>query len=279
MTKLHRTWSMMGSSWEILKKDKEMIVFPIFSGIACLMVMASFAYPVYLSGLWRVAATDSPASDQHIVFYGILFLFYFCNYFVMVFFNSGIVACATIRMQGGDPTVSDGLKTASSRIGLIAGWALVLATVGFLLRLVEQRSRKIGQIVASILGLSWSVASFLVVPILVTEGIGPIAALKESASLLKSSWGEQLIGNFSFGLVFFLLSLPAFLVIGLSVHAGFSFWMLVFILLAVEYLILLALIQSTLQAIFQAAVYAYARSGRLPDGFQHDEINDVLRRK
>ncbi|MGA7877568.1 MAG: DUF6159 family protein [Desulfoferrobacter sp.] len=279
MTKLSRTWSLMSSSWEILKKDKEIIVFPIFSGIACLMVMASFAYPIYLGGLWQSLSSNARANDQHIAFYGILFLFYFCNYFVIVFFNSGIVACAAIRMQGGDPTVSDGLKTASSRIGLIAGWAFVLATVGVLLRLVEQRSRKIGQVVASLLGLSWSIASFLVVPILVIEGKGPIDALKESAALLKKSWGEQLMGNFSFGLVFLLLSLPAFFVIGFAVHAGFSFWMLVFILLAVEYLILLALIQSTLQAIFQAAVYAYAHSGSAPEGFRHDEINDALRRK
>jgi hypothetical protein len=275
MGKLSRTFSLMSSSWEILKKDKEMIIFPILSCVACLIVMASFAYPLYSGGTWRVPAGSAPLAEQ-IRFWGPLFLFYFCNYFVIVFFNSGIVACATIRIRGGDPVVMDGLRAASSRLGLIAGWAILLSTVGIILRIIEQRFRRFGRIAAGLLGVSWSIASFLVVPILVVEGKGPITALKESASLLKKTWGEQVIGNFSFGLIFFLLSIPALLLIGIAFYSGFSLWMIFLIILAAEYLVFLALVQSTLQAVFQAAVYEYARSGVPPAGFQPEDIRGAL---
>ena len=276
MGKVTNTWTLMGASWEILKKDKEMIIFPVFSCIACLIVMASFAYPIYLTGQWRPPAVNTPSADEF-SFYLALFLFYFCNYFVIVFFNAGIVACATIRIGGGDPTVLDGLKAATNRGAQIVGWALLLSTVGFILRLIGRKSLRGGRIAAGLLGVSWSIASFLVVPILVVEGKGPFAALSESISLLKKSWGEQLLGNFSFGLVFFLLSLPAFLVIGLAVYAGVSYLTIFFAILAAEYLVALSIVQSTLHSIFQATVYSHVRSAAESGRPKLDDISDALR--
>lgn len=276
MGKVASTWTLMGASWEILKKDKEMLLFPVLSCIACLVVMASFAYPIYLTGQWRPPAVNPPSADQF-SFYLTLFLFYFCNYFVIVFFNAGIAACATIRIGGGDPTVLDGLKAATNQVAPIVGWALLLSTVGLILRLIGRKSSAGGRVAAGLMGVSWSIASFLVVPILVVEGKGPFAALSESISLLRKSWGEQLIGNFSFGLVFFLMSLPAFLVFGLAAYAGFGYLMIFFTILAAEYLMALSVIQSTLHSIFQAAVYSHVRSGTDPGRAQLDHISDAIR--
>ena len=204
------------------------------------------------------------------MYYGTLFLFYFCNYFVIVFFNSAVIACAAIRMQGGDPTVGDGFRAAFARLPLIFGWALVSATVGLILRIIEDRSKTVGKIVAGLLGLAWTVVSFLVVPILVIEKKGPISALKESTLLLKKTWGEQIIGNFSFGFIFFLLNIPAIILIALGIFSGNVAILITCIILGVVYLIIVALIQSALQAIFQAAIYLYAREGEAPAGFEPD---------
>ena len=267
MGKFATTFSLMGASWEVLKKDKEMLVFPLISGICCLLVFASFAIPLFASGNWQPPAQGAPL-NKSIIYYATLFLFYFCNYFVIVFFNAAIVACAKTRMEGGDPTVSEGLRASLARLPLIAGWALVSATVGLILRIIEDRSEWIGQIVAGLFGMAWSVTSFLVIPILVVEKKAPIAALKESAFLLRKTWGQQLIGNFSFGLVFFALGIPAFLVIVLATMSNSSTGLIIAIILAAVYLIVLALVQSTLQAIFQSALYLYAREGKPPTGFE-----------
>lgn len=278
MGKFSRTWSLMSASWEILKKDKEMLVFPLFSGICCLLVMASFAIPLFTGGNWQPPGDHAAASEQ-ITYYGLLFLFYFCNYLVIVFFNAAVIACATIRMEGGDPTVSDGFRAAWARLPAIAGWALVSATVGLVLRIIEDRSDKLGKLVAGLLGVSWSVVSFLVIPILVMENETPITALKKSAMLLKQTWGEGMISTFSFGLIFFLLSIPAFLLIILGFLGGKGMTMIISISLAAIYFIIIALIQSALQTVFQAALYFYARRGQAPEGFQRDLlVNSMTRR-
>lgn len=275
MGKITRTWSLMSECWQVLKQEKSLLVFPLISGLCCLLVLASFAVPIFLTGAWHPPGHDAIPVRQA-AYYGTLFAFYAANYFIVVFFNAAMVACAALRLGGGTPTVGDGLRAAASRLPVIAGWALVSATVGLILRIIEDRSDKIGQIVASLLGMAWTLVSFLVVPILVLENKGPIEALKDSASLLKKTWGEQLTSNFSFGLIFFVLSIPAFALIFLGFFLGGAVVGLVCVGLAAIYLLVLGLIQSALQAIFQTALYLYARDGQVPEGFRPEVLQSAL---
>jgi hypothetical protein len=275
MGKIARTWSLMSECWQVLKQDKSLVIFPLISGICCLLLLASFAIPLYASGDWQPPARDA-ATPQQVAYYGTLFAFYVCNYFIVVFFNAAIVACAAIRLGGGNPTIADGLRAAASRLPGIAGWALVSATVGLILRIIEDRSDKIGQIVAGLIGMAWTVVSFLVVPVLVIESQNPLAALKISTGLLKKTWGEQLVSNFSFGAIFFVLGIPAFALIFLGIYLGTAVALAVCVGVAIVYLIALGLIQSALQAIFQTALYLYARDGQVPAGFRADVLDGAL---
>jgi hypothetical protein len=267
----------MRASWEVLKQDKELLLFPLLSALGCVLVLASFAAPILALTDWQAAGESMAAgtvdsmsgsdgtlsSEQALHMLG-LFLFYCCNYFVIIFFNAGLIACAEIRMEGGDPTVADGLRAAWARLPAILGWAVVAATVGLVLRMIEERSNFVGKIVAGLLGVAWSLTSFLVVPILVIENEGPLSALKRSASMLKKTWGEQLIGNFSFGLIFLLFALPGILFLFLGIAANSA----TLIVVAVVYFTGISLAQSALQGIFQAALYLYMRDGKAPDGFE-----------
>ena len=264
----------MRASWDVLKQDKELLLFPLLSGICCLLVLASFAGPMLAMTDWQAASQGMTAStaealsasdgkismEQAMRILG-LFLFYCCNYFVIIFFNAGLIACAQIRMEGGDPTVGDGLRAAWARLPAIAGWAVLAATVGLVLRMIEERSNLVGKIVAGLVGMAWSLTSFLVVPILVIENEGPVGALQRSAAMLKKTWGEQIIGNFSFGLIFILLALPGvlFLMMGIAANS------VAVIVASVLYFIGISLAQSALQGIFQAALYFYAKDGQLPE--------------
>lgn len=276
MGKIARTWSLMSDSWQVLKLDKSLIVLPLVSGICCLLLMASFAIPLWATGAWRPPGHDAETVRQ-VLYYGTLFAFYAANYFIVVFFNAALVACAATRMGGGEPTISDGLRAAASRLPAIAGWALISATVGLILRIIEDRSDKIVQIIAGLLGLAWTIMSFFVVPILVIENKNPIGALQESASLFKRTWGERAVSNFSFSGIFFLLALPGIGLIVLGFAMGNSIALVGCIGLAIVYLILLSLIHSALQAIFQTALYLYARDGVVPEGFHADALGSALR--
>ena len=275
MNKIMRTWSMMSQCWQVLKQDKGLLVFPLISGVCCLLVLVSFAVPIYATNSWQPPARDAAPLHQA-AYYGILFLFYFCNYFVVIFFNSAIVACAAGRMTGGNPTIGDGLRAAASRLPVIIGWALVSGTVGLILRIIEDRSDKIGRIVAGLLGMAWTVVSFLVIPILVIENKNPFAALKDSTVLLKRTWGEQLVSNFSFGAIFTLLALPAFLLVILGFYLGGAIGGMACFALAFVYWITLALVQSALHAIFQTALYLYARDGQVPAGFNAEVLGTAM---
>src|SRR5262245_40341824 len=106
-------WQLTQQSWRVLRLDKELLVFPLLSGIACMLVMASFALPMWATGFVDAVlverANHQGAGQFHqIIGYVLLFLYYFVNYFVIVFFNSALVACAIIRFKGGNPNLNDG---------------------------------------------------------------------------------------------------------------------------------------------------------------------------
>ena len=156
---------------------------------------------------------------------------------------------------------------------------MVAATVGLILRLIEDRSKWVGRIVAGLLGAAWTVVSFLVVPMLVVENKNPFAALHDSAGLVKKTWGEQVAGNFGFGLVFFVAAIPAILVMVLGVFSGNVALMVGCIVLGVIYLVILGLVQSALLSIYQAAVFLYARNGQVPAGFEAELLGNAMVRK
>ncbi|HVC28126.1 MAG TPA: DUF6159 family protein [Gammaproteobacteria bacterium] len=277
MGKFARTWQLMGASWHLLKQDKKLIVFPLVSGVALACVILLFSVPLYSSGEAQRYASD-PNHPAHQMYFA-LFLFYFISYFVMIFCNSALIACVLKQMDGDQPTLGDGWSAAWQRLPQIFGWALLASTVGFVLRLIEERVGFIGRIVVGLLGMAWTVTAFLVVPVLVAEGKGPIEAYKQSVAMFKRTWGEQLIGNVSFGLVFMLLGiLPVAIAVLLGAIIS-PLTLVVIVPLAVIYLIALALMQSTLQTIYQVAIYRYATDGKAPDGFDSQLIAESFRIK
>ena len=277
--RISRSWDLIRASGAVLRQDKELLLFPFFASIAALLVAATFILPLVFSGAFDRASEESFDAATMLL----LFLFYLSQYFVIFFFNSALVGAAMIRLDGGDPTVSDGLRIARSRIVQIFGYAAIAATVGLILRIIEERAGFIGRWIAGLLGLAFTVATFLAVPILVSRDIGPVDAVKESATLLKKTWGENIIGNVGMGLVFFLFYI---LVIGIGIVFVFGaaqtgsapFIVLVAALVALA-VIALALVQSALQGVYSAALYRYATGGNVGEAFSGTLLADAFKPK
>jgi hypothetical protein len=264
--RLSNGWALAQQSFRVLSLDKELLLFPAMSGIACLLVMASFAAPLWLTGEAQVVLDDRQPPDGPLA-YVLLFAFYFVNYFVIVFFNSALVECAVIRFRGGNPTVGDGLRAAWARLPQIAGWALVSATVGVILRTIEGKSERVGQFVAGLLGMAWGAVTYFVVPVLVVEKVGPIDAVKRSFAILRKTWGETLTANFSIGLFVFLAYLLAFVPLVAGVAIGGAAGLIVGAAITVVLWVLISLAATALNAILLAAVYLYAAEGAVPQQF------------
>ena len=191
----------------VLLADKELVIFPIISTIGVLVITLTFALPMFLSNFFDTAMFGGRIEALGLV---VLFLFYVVQYTVIFFANTALVGAALIRLRGGDPTVGDGFRIAASRIVPIIGYALIAATVGVILRGISRRSNGIGRLIASLVGFAWNVATYLVVPVLAVENVGPLAAIQRSAGLLRRTWGEQIAGNLGLGAIFTLFYLLLF---------------------------------------------------------------------
>jgi hypothetical protein len=258
--RFRRSWRLAKASYAVLRADRELLVFPLVSFFALIVVLIGFAVPFALVG--GLNDLDSGRTSGGAIVLG--FLFYVVSYSVAFFFNTGLVGAAMIRLDGGDPTVRDGFRMASSRLPAIIGYAVIAATVGMVLRFISERAGFIGQIVIGILGFAWSIATFLVVPVLVVEQVGPLEAIKRSGTLLRKTWGEQLIGGAGIGIVFGLITVGV-IVLGMLLTAVLASISLALAVVAVVTLILavgaVSLIGAALSGIYTASLYRYATTG------------------
>ena len=277
--RLSNSWELVKASAAVLRSDKELVVFPIVSAIGTLIVTATFAIPLFLAGLFDRMYTDGRGPQP----LGMLvaFLFYLVQYFVIFFANTALVGAAMIRLQGGDPTLGDGFRIAMKRAWPILGYALISATVGMILRAIAQRAGIIGRIVVSLIGLAWNLATYLVVPVLAAEDVGPVDAIKRSTELLKRTWGEQIVGGAGIGAVFGLLTLGVFLVGVPLIVLAFMAQSVAAIALAIAVVVLavlaLGLIGSTLSGIYTAALYRYAAEGEIGGTFSPEMVRGAFR--
>jgi hypothetical protein len=265
--RIRGAWLLAKQSWRVLMLDKELLVFPLMSGIACLMVLATFFVGALATGR---ANADEATGDATAWVLG--FIYYFVNYFVIVYFNAALVACAMSRFQGGDPTVADGLRAATARLPQILAWVLLAATVGIILRMLQERFQLLGRIVIALLGAVWTIATYFIVPVLVVERLGPFDAVKRSATLMKQTWGESLVSHVGIGAATGLITFLGVLVIGIATVAlavvTSNMGMLVAGgIVAAVFLVLAALVSSALTSIVLSALYLYAAEKKVPRAF------------
>jgi hypothetical protein len=276
-----RSLELARASWSVVRADKELMLLPVLSVIALVVVVGSFAVPVaVLGGLLDGTAPAEPGPVEWVV----ALVFYVVSYFIGIFFNTALVGAALIRMDGGNPTVGDGLRIAWQRVGRIFGYACVAATVGLLLRAIEERVGWVGRLVVKLVGVGWALASFLVVPVLVTRDVGPVEAVKESAGLLRQTWGENIIGNVGLGLVF---AAAYFVVVGafvgllvLAAQLDAPALAAIVVLAGVVTVLVVAALQATMQGVYAAALYRYAtHPGAVVPGFPAGVMETAFRAK
>lgn len=247
--RLSNGWTLAMNSFKVLKENKQLIIFPILSGISLVLVMGSFILVFLGINGWP---GESGEESSNLNYYLYMFLFYLVNYFVVVFFNMALIHCTRLYFRGEEVSINAGLRFSLSRIGTIFTWSVFAATVGTILRIIQEESGIIGKIITGLIGIVWSIATFFVVPIIAYENLGPIAAFKRSAQMMKQKWGESLGANFGFGLIQLLamivLIIPCF-IIGSTVNLYLG------IALGLMGAFIISAIFSAAQTIFVSAVY------------------------
>lgn len=272
------SWKLFKASASVLAADRELLIFPVISAIGMLIISASFAIPLFLSSFF-----DSMFSERMgIAGLIVAFLFYLVQYAVVFYANTALVGAAMIRLNGGDPTVKDGFRIANSRLGAILGYALISATVGMIIKALSKQKGMV-RFISSVVGMAWNLATYLVVPVLAVEGLGPFAAIKQSVTLLKRTWGEQIIGNFGLGFIFgaanlvlILASIPLAI---LAINSELYVLLAILVILLFVALAILGLINSSLNGIYTAAVYQYAATGKSSSFFSDQMVVNAFSQK
>lgn len=267
MERLARSFQLVGQSYRVLMQDKELMLLPLISGMVMVAVMASF---------FLIFGFDEQALRQNRV-EAILpvFLFYVVAYAVGIFFQAAVIAGATDRLRGGDPTVGSAFAAAGRRAGAILLWAVAAATVGTILRAIQNRSGFLGRIIVGLVGAAWSLATFFVVPVLVLEDRSVADSFQQSLRIFRQTWGETVVGSVGLGLAAFCAWMTLIAIVGLLAWAGAGFAAMI---AGGAGAILLAIFFSALQGVWIASLYQYATGGH-PAGFDADLMASAFRPK
>ncbi len=265
MERIRNAMELAKISWRVLMKDRELLWLPVLSMAISLVVIGVFAAMAFAMPGSTDAVTGEEQLSPAVAVIGILGALALSV--VAVFFNGALVAGAHERMTGGDPTVSSAIGRASSHLGGLVPWALLTATVGLILQAIRERAGFLGNIVTSIAGAAWELITFLVVPAIIIDDLGAVDGIKRSGNLLKQTWGENIAARVGFGLLGFVAFIPLAIVVVLLAATGITAMIVLAVIVAVVGIVLLSAVLTSLNAIFQTALYLYATTGTVPSDF------------
>lgn len=276
MGRFANTWRLTKNSWSLLKQDRELLWLPVLSMLTILAIAIAAAVVGFVTGSFDTGGGADSVQGSAVVL-GLVFAFVATA--TVVYFEGALVAGAHERMTGGDPTVRSAMGKAASRLPSLLGWALITLTVGLVLRFLRERLGWLGQMLTFLAEAAWGVATYLVVPAIIIDDYRSFASVKHSMSLVRRTWGENLIAQAGFGLLGFVIALPiivvavliASLVPGIGLYVGIAVGL--FGVLAVSVVV------SALSLYFKTALYEYATDGVAHGGFDIDEMEASFRSK
>lgn len=278
---LTRSWDIAKACLNVLRKDKEILLFPLISGIILIVIAFTFISPYLFSYLFYGNIPDYLLHPALIIV--LILLFYIMMYFIIIFFNSAIVGCATIRLQGENPQIKDGIRIASENKWLIFQWAILSAIIGLILQILQNVARQKGgwlaEWIVKLIGIAWSFAVFLVIPVIIYEKLTPFKAISRSVSLIKKTWKETAMTYFGMDIIFGILGVIGFLIIlFLGVYIGIALNSIVIIIagliIAVIYFIFIAILSTALKGILCAILYRYATTGKISEDFPQEYVKN-----
>ncbi len=267
MGKLSNGWSMTKMSLRVIARNKRLLLFPVISGVFILAILASFVGVMLLNG-----TLFNPSIN--VLFIAFWVAFYFVSFFISIFFNVALISCAMKELDGESTTISYGIAQARARIRPILGWALLSATVGLILKSIQERSGMIGRIIVGLIGAAWAITTYFVVPVIAFEGLGPFASIKRSLGLLKGTWGEAAISNIGIGLIFGLAALAGLIPVILAFVLGDVGIGLMVLLVVIVYWVVLGVLASAASGVLRASLYRFATTGKVVEGFPEQVLRN-----
>ncbi|MHA1898536.1 MAG: DUF6159 family protein [Promethearchaeota archaeon] len=278
-----RSWQITKLSFGVIKKDKEIILYPLLAAIFSIIYLILMLFPTiivkYLDGQ---TSADIWGWAQYLI----VFMTYLGLAIISTFFNVCIVYTAKTRFEGGNATFGSSLKFAFKKFHLIIYWGIVAATVNLVLNAIRNSGKQgtienqVARGVAKVGETAWKIVTIFVIPGLVYHELTPFKAIKKSVQVLKKTWGESLIRYFGLGLIKFL-----FFLLGVFISIGLGYLLIplgtngiiALAIFVVLYFMILFLVFNAANHVFNTALYYYAENGRIPPGFNKDVMENAFK--
>jgi hypothetical protein len=273
--RIRTSWELGKISWGVLRSDRTLAWFPVLTFLASLVVAAVFA------GLIAATGLDTSNGQESLEPIGWVFVVvaYIALAFVGTYFLGALVHGANERLEGRDANLGSSLGAANARLHRIIPWAILQGTVSVILSAIEERAGFVGQIVVRLIGAAWAVVTFLTVPVIMFEDLGPFDALKRSGSLLKQTWGENLLAQAGFGLLALVASLPGVLFIVVGVTSDELVLTIPLVGIGAVWVLLVSIVIQAMGGIYRTALYRFAIDGRAPSAFASAHLDEAFRQK
>jgi hypothetical protein len=263
MSRIRNSWELAKVSWGVLRSDKSLAAFPVISAIVTLIVIGIFA------GLIGLTGVDSDHGQEGLKAIGYVFVVvgYIVLAFVTTYFTAALVAGANEVLNGRRAALGESFAAANAKLHRLLPWAFVQGTVSIIIQALEERLGVFGQIIARLLGAAWAVLTFLTIPIIMLEDLGPWNALKRSGHLLKQTWGENIVAQLGFGILALVASLPGLAIIAIGVATGSVAAAVAIGIVGAIWVAIVAVVISAMSGIYRTALYRYAVDGQAPGPF------------
>ena len=262
----------------IIRDNPKLIIYPFLNGISLITLTFVFLATAVFTNLnfgeWGANMS------RHIEFGGTLdwvalFIMTLASTFITVFLQVALVYNIDRIFNSEEIDIMGGLEHSASRIQKIFAWSVFAATVGGIIRLLEENFGSVGRLASGIFGLAWSLIIYFVVPILTFENLGPIESARRSADIIRDKWGSSIGAGVTFA-AFYLLGMLG------SVIGAVVLWRAVHPLLGilfgfVMFMTLLAVVAAA-RSVYQTAAYRHTL-GETPYDFNADMLDNLFRRK
>ena len=284
-----RSWEITKISFRVIKKDKELLIYPFLAAIFSMLFSIAILFPTILVELYQSADPEGLINTYTIIEYLIVFATYLGLALIATFFNVCVVYTVKTRFEGGNATLGSSFKFAFSKFHLIISWSLLVATVGLLLYILDRIAESLGSIgevvvkmIRGIIGMAWGIVTIFVIPGMVYYGLGPKDAIKKSVDTLSKTWGESIVRHFGMGLIQFL-----FFLLGAGIGTGLYFLtaslgltgILITVIVVVVYFMILILIFNVANSVYNTALFVYADTGKIPTGYNQNLMSNAFKTK
>lgn len=266
----------------IIFQKKSLLILPFVSSLLILFLLLIVLMPLFKieAQAWEL---QSISISQYFLFFGIILGFFFVAHFISLFFTLAITASIAGLVNNEHTSVWLGFKTGLKNFLAIALWALLMGTVGIVIRFLEYwvdswATFKIAK--KSLAELGWMKATFFVIPILAFETQNAITAITKSTMLVKETWGAPLISKMKISAIIFFARSASFIPLLITVLSGEKKIIMLGGIITTFLLISISILHSASQNCLATMLYLYASHNKKTLlYFSDDELQSAFQKK